>query len=120
MSDLEAAKMELHKAFVERDVSKIRQMMTADHIAAIANHGSPLANDELLANLEAYDLTSFEISDVVITKLAPDVAQLTCNVRQSGTYNGIPLPTRAFVSEIWLQRDGQWLQQFFQSTERAG
>ncbi len=120
MSDLKAAKVELDKAFVECDVSKIRQMMTTDHIAVIANHGSPLAADELLANLAAYDLTSFEIADVAVTTLAPDVALVNYDVRQSGTYNGMPLPAKAFVSEIWLERDGEWLQRLFQSTERTG
>ena len=117
MNDLTAAKSELDSAFVENDISKIEQMMTGDHIAVIANHGSPLTNDELLDNLAAYDLTSFDISNVAVTTLAPDVALVNYNVRQSGTYNGIPLPAKAFISEIWLKRDGCWKQRLFQSTE---
>lgn len=120
MTDLEAAKLDLDKAFVERDVAKIRQLMTADHIAVIANHGSPLANDELLANLAAYELISYEIGEIVVTTLGPDVALVNYAVRQAGTYDGTPLPAQAFVSEIWLEREGEWRQRLFQSTERTG
>jgi hypothetical protein len=120
MSDLEAAKMDLDKAFMERDVSKIRQTTTADHVAVIANHTGPMTKDQMVANLAKYHLTSFESSDVVVTMLSPDVALLNFNVKQSGTYDGIALPTRVFVSEVWLRRDGQWLQRLFQSTELSG
>jgi hypothetical protein len=116
VSDLKATTIELDKAFKDRDLAKLRQLMTVDHVAIIAGHGAPLANAELISSHTNYDLASFETSDMTQSALGPDVALITYDVRQSGSYAGNPLPAKAFASEIWVRSDGQWRQRMFQTT----
>jgi hypothetical protein len=33
-----------------------------------------------------------------------------------GSFRGTPLPARAFVNETLIQRDGKWIERFFQIT----
>ncbi len=33
-----------------------------------------------------------------------------------GTYKGKPLPAKVYVTEIWVKRDGRWLQCLYQET----
>ena len=60
-----------------------------------------------------------EASDMVAVGLAPDVALVTYTSKMKGTFQGRKLPGLTYASALWVQRDGKWLEAFYQETPVA-
>ncbi len=59
------------------------------------------------------------MSDVRFLRIAPTVVLLTYKANQVGTDHGKPLPLAMYVSSVWVNRDGKWLNVLAQDTPEA-
>jgi hypothetical protein len=90
-------------------------MVTADHMG-VSTYGGAQTTQEQFATLGELEARYFDFSPTNVTVLGPDTVQVTYENSYEGTFAGKPLPSRVFVSQIWLRRDGQWRQQLYQET----
>jgi hypothetical protein len=51
-----------------------------------------------------------------VKPLTGDVAQVTYRATIKGTYAGKAVPSPVYVGEVWIKRDGKWLQASYQET----
>jgi cellobiose-specific phosphotransferase system component IIB len=91
-------------------------LMTPDHVAVTPYFEGPQTIEQEIAALSELDYKETMIGDVNVVLLAPDVAMRTFVADLEGNFKGKPLPARVFVTETLVNRNGQWLERFFQST----
>lgn len=106
----------LDAAFADRDLAAIRALMTEDHISVTPYYDGPQTVDDQIASLGALDYGEIILDGPSVVLLAEDVALRTFTADLDGTFNGEPLPARAFVNETLVKRDGKWIERFFQVT----
>ena len=111
-----AAENALDDAFSARDEEKIRALMTPDHITVAPYYDGPQTVDDQIATLAEYDYGETIIGEPSVIFLAPDVALRTFIAKLDGSFQGRPLPARAFINETVVKKDGQWIEAFFQVT----
>jgi hypothetical protein len=107
----------LHEAFVVGNADGIRSLMTADHVAVTPYYDGLKTVDEQIAS--AADLTGFNqtvVGEASVVLLAPTVALRTFVATWEGSYKGAALPKRVFVNETLVNRNGEWLERFYQVT----
>jgi hypothetical protein len=51
--------------------------------------------------------------------LTDDVAQIIYRATIKGTYAGKAVPSPVYASEVWVKRDGKWLQASYQETPQG-
>jgi ketosteroid isomerase-like protein len=106
----------LDAAFGDRDIAKIRALMTPDHISVTPYYDGPQTVDDQIASLAELDYGETIIREPSVVLLSPDVALRTFVADLKGSFRGKPLPARAFVNETLVKRDGNWIEAFFQIT----
>lgn len=106
----------LDKAFEAQDAKAIYDLTTPDHIAVTPYYGSPQMVEEQIESLDdlKYEQTNLDEPDV--TLLDTDVAMRTFRAELNGTYRGKPIPSPVFVTSIMVNKQGRWLEQFYQVT----
>jgi Domain of unknown function (DUF4440) len=115
--EIKARVAELNQAFVDRDRAKIKTMITADQIAVIPAYGKPTPFAEV--KLDQYKAVKSAFTPAQVKALGPTAVLVTYENSNQGSYAGKPLSPRVFVSQIWLKRDGKWLQDLYQETPIA-
>jgi ketosteroid isomerase-like protein len=113
---INASSNELHRAFANRDVEAIKLLMTPDHVSVTPYYDGPQSVADQIASLPELDYGQTIVGKPSIVLLSPDVALRTFIADLKGSFKGKPLPTRAFVSETLVRRDGKWVERFFQTT----
>ena len=63
-----------------------------------------------------YDWSQTIVGGPDVALLAPDVALRTFSAELKGTFQGKKLPSRVFATELLVQRDGKWVERFYQVT----
>ncbi|WP_421725111.1 nuclear transport factor 2 family protein [Bauldia sp.] len=116
LTEFDAIRDELNAAFAAQNVDKIKTMMTPDHVAATTYYGGPLDTPTELEAVLKFNVDEAEFTPSKVSLLAPTVALVTYENTYVGTFDGEPLPPKVFVSEIWVQQDGTWLQRLYQET----
>lgn len=71
----------------------------------------------ILANLDNLTLTDYSPTDFTIRNYAPNMVQLIFKVTVTGTFKGHAFQNHNYASSIWMKRDGQWQNVFFQETD---
>jgi hypothetical protein len=117
VAEIKARVNELNQAFADRDMAKIKTMITADHIAIIPAYGKPTPFGEV--RLDQYKVVQSAFTPAQVKVLGPTAALVTYENSNQGSYAGKPLSPRVFVSQIWLKQDGKWLQDLYQETPIA-
>ncbi|PYT76801.1 MAG: hypothetical protein DMG40_25390 [Acidobacteria bacterium] len=106
------------QAAVDRD-SRADAALLADDFQNVAEYGvwdkSRFAQTVSDPN---YTLKSFSMSEVRFSRLAPTVVLLTYNATQVGTDHGKPVPSPVYISSVWVNRNGKWLNALFQDTRQ--
>jgi hypothetical protein len=74
---------------------------------------------EQFETIAALKRKTFDVTPLDATLLGTDTALVTYEESYSGTFEGEALPSRVFISQIWVKRDGAWRQRFFQETPIA-
>jgi quercetin dioxygenase-like cupin family protein len=67
----------------------------------------------------AYVLKSFSISDMHFAEIAPTVVLLTYKATETGTDHGKPLPSPLYISSVWVNKNGKWMNVLYQDTPEA-
>lgn len=106
----------LDAAFAARDVDAIKSLMTADHISVTPYYDGPQSVDDQIASLPEFDFGQTIVGEPSVVLLAPEVALRTFVADFKGTFKGKPLPGRVFVNETLVNRNGKWIERFFQVT----
>ena len=113
---INASSNALDEAFAKRDVGAIKSLMTPDHISVTPYYDGPQSVADQIASLSELDYGQTIVGKPSIVLLSPDVALRTFIADLNGSFKGKPLPTRVFVNETLVRRDGKWVERFFQIT----
>jgi hypothetical protein len=110
------ASAELDAAFVKGKPSEIRQAMTSDHLSVTPYYDGPQSVDEQIASLGDLKFSQKNLDEPKIILLGPTAALRIFNAEFVGTYKGRKMPRRQFVTSVMVNRDGRWVERFYQAT----
>jgi ketosteroid isomerase-like protein len=113
---INASSNALDAAFAARDTAAIRSLMTPDHISVTPYYDGLQTVGDQIASLGDLDYGQTIVDGPHVVLLSADVALRTFTADLKGSFRGTPLPARAFVNETLIQRDGKWIERFFQIT----
>jgi ketosteroid isomerase-like protein len=113
--DVERAKQAVQTAFNKGDADAVRKLLTEDHITLLSYARFSNAADQLKV-LSHWKFSEYQIDDLAVKPLTGDVAQVTYRATIKGTYAGKVVPSPVYVGEVWVKRDGKWLQASYQET----
>ena len=113
---INASSNALDNAFAKRDVEAIKSLMTSEHVSVTPYYDGPQSIDDQIASLSELDCGQTIVGKPSIALLAPDVALRTFIADLKGSFKGKPLPSRAFVNETLIKRDGKWVERLYQIT----
>jgi len=116
IAEIRAAVVEVDQAYADEDLATIERLTTSDHVSIAPRYGGAALKEGQLATFEALERRNFDYSPIEVELLAPDIALVGFEKSYEGTFQGVPLPPRVIVSEVWLRRDGTWRQRLYQET----
>lgn len=116
IKDVERAIAELNNAFAKQDVATIKRLLADDHVAITPYYNGLATKEDQLKNLADLKMTEYQSSQVKITLVAKDTARITYQLAQKGTYKGKDLHPKNYAAAIWVNRQGMWLEVFYQET----
>jgi hypothetical protein len=105
----------LWKAWQDKDAEAFRKNLWPD---AVLISGSGMENyTDVLENFgEECEVRGFSLSDYAFRKMSDNVVLLTYMASQDATCNGRELPSPVRASSIYVQRDGEWKNIFYQES----
>jgi len=106
----------LDKAFTDQDIPLIVSMMTDDHLATTPFYRKVVTVAEQLDTIGEFKAELFDVTNEDVDLLGGGAAVITFEKSYRGTFMGEPLPERVFVSSLWENVDGKWLQRLYQET----
>jgi hypothetical protein len=112
--DNDAARVD--QAFESQDAKTIKALTTSSHIAVTHYYDKPESIPEQIASLPDLKYHQTNLTEPMVTLLAPDVAMRTLTAKFDGTFRGKSLTARVFITSILVKRDGKWLERFYQVT----
>ncbi len=62
---------------------------------------------------------SYSLSDFQIVHIAEDTALLVYRAKQQTLCGGVPVPSPAWATSVYVKRDGRWLNILYQQTPQA-
>ena len=117
--EVEAAVHGVQTAFNKGDVETLKQLMTDDHVTFLTYAHFSNAADQL-KTLSDWKFSAYKIDGLKIKVLAGDVALVSYQAVIKGTYQGKEVPSPVWVAEVWVRRDGRWVQASYQETPAGG
>jgi hypothetical protein len=116
IDEIKSAVLELDKAYADEDRSTIERLILPNHVSIAPRYGGAATLNEQVDTFEQLERAHFDYSPIEVELLSPDIALVTFEKSYSGTYKGVTLPPRVFVSEVWLRQSGMWRQRIYQET----
>lgn len=116
LKEVKGLQDKLNEAFKASDVARIKPLVTDDHIGVTSFYDKPLSFAEQIQAVGESTVTEYSAGRMTLTRLGEDVVQITYHATLTGTYRGKPMPSRVFVSALWVKRAGRWLEHFYQET----
>lgn len=110
------AAAKLDGAFEAQDAAAIKGLMTPDHIAVTHYYKTPKTVDQQLASLPDLKYQQTNLSKPKVSLLGEGVAMRTLTAELDGAFEGEPISGEVFVTSILVERDGKWLEHFYQVT----
>jgi hypothetical protein len=110
------ASAELDAAFVKGNPSEIRRAMTSDHLSVTPYYDGPQSVDDQIASLGDLKFSQKNLDESKVILLSPAAALRTFTAEFIGTFKGQKMPRRQFVTSVMVNRDGRWLERFYQAT----
>lgn len=120
VKEVEKAIQALNEAFAKQDAAAIKKLVTDEHIAITPYYGGLATRDEQFKTLPDLKTTEYTVSQMKITLLTKDVALITYQLAQKGTFKGTELSPKNYASAVWVKRDGKWLEASYQETALTG
>ena len=111
-----AAAKALDDAFASGDAAAIKKLMTPDHVSVTPYYDGPQTTDDQIASLSELKWTETIEGTVKVSALGADTAMRNFISNLDGTFKGKTLPSKVYVTEILVKRDGAWVERFYQVT----
>jgi hypothetical protein len=90
--------------------------MTPDHVAVAYYYEAPQTVDEQIASLPNLKYVQTNLTEPKVVLLGDGVALRTLTAKLDGTFEGESLTGEVFITAILVERDGTWLEHFYQVT----
>ena len=113
--EVERSVRSIQTAFNKGDVDTLKGLMTKDHVAILSYARFDNAADQLKV-LSDWKTSEFKVDGLKVKTLTRDVALVSFQATIKGTYKGKEVPSPVQVVEVWMNRDGKWLQASYQET----
>jgi uncharacterized protein (TIGR02246 family) len=113
--DVEQSVRTIQTAFNKGDVDTVKGLMTEDHMTTLTYARFSSAADQLKV-LSDFKFSEYKIDRLKVKALTADVALVSYQADITGTYKGKDVPSPEQVVEVWVKRDGKWLQASYQET----
>ena len=113
--EVERSVRSIQTAFNKGDVDTLKGLMTKDHVAILSYARFDNAADQLKV-LSDWKTSEFKVDGLKVKTLTRDVALVSFQATIKGTYKGKEVPSPVQVAEVWIHRDGEWLQASYQET----
>jgi hypothetical protein len=103
-------------AWKRRDGAFYKRFLSADHVEIGASGVSNKAEVVATVSTPRCVVADFTLDHVEMTRFDARVALLTYWANQSAKCSGVPIPAPAWVSSLYVYRNGQWLNAAYQQT----
>ena len=113
--EVERARQTIQTAFNKGDVDTLKSLMTEDLITTLA-YARFTDRADLLKVLGELKISEYKMDGLKVKTLTNDVALTSYLATIKGTYKGKAVPSPVQVVEVWIKRDGKWLQASYQET----
>jgi len=113
--EVERAVRTIQTAFNKGDVDALKRLMTEDHVTILTYAQFSNTADQLQV-LADWKFTEYKLEGLKVKALTKDVALVSYEATIKGTYKGKEVPSPVQVAEVWINRDGKWLQASYQET----
>jgi ketosteroid isomerase-like protein len=113
--EVERAVRTLQTAFDKGDVDTVRGLMTDDHTTVLPYARFHDREDQLKL-LSEFRFSEYKIEGLKVKAITGDVALVTYRAMIRGTFKWREVPSSVAVGEVWVKRDGKWMQSLYQET----
>jgi ketosteroid isomerase-like protein len=113
--DVERAVRAIQTAFNQGDVDTLKGMMTEDHVTVLSYARFSSAADQLKV-LSQWKFSEYKVDGLKTKPVTSDVALVWYRATIKGTYKGTDVPSPVLVGEVWVKREGKWMQAAYQET----
>jgi uncharacterized protein (TIGR02246 family) len=113
--EVERARQTIQTAFNKGDVDTLKSLMTEDLMTTLA-YARFTNRADLLKVLGELKISEYKMDGLKVKTLTNDVALTSYRATIKGTYKGKAVPSPVQVVEVWIKRDGKWLQASYQET----
>ena len=113
--EVERSVRSIQTAFNKGDVDALKGLMTKDHVVILTYARFDNAADQLKV-LSDWKTSEFKVDGLKVKTLTRDVALVSFQATIKGTYKGKEVPSPVQVVEVWMNRNGKWLQASYQET----
>src|SRR5262249_52976038 len=111
-----ALEKESLEALKKQDVKALERLCAAEFVAVLGD-GTRLTRKEFLDMVPQYKLEEYSLSEVELVRLGRDAALLLYRDTSKSAFAGAaPEEETLRVSSVWVRRDGQWENTFYQET----
>jgi uncharacterized protein (TIGR02246 family) len=117
--EVEGAVRAVQAAFNKGDARTLKRLMTEDHLTILTYARFSTAAGQLKV-LSAWKLSEYKMSGLEVRALTKDVALASYRATIKGTYKGKDVPSPVRVVQVWVKRDGRWLEASYQETPQGG
>ncbi len=113
--EVERARQTIQTAFNKGDVDTLKSLMTEDLLTTLA-YARFTNRADLLKVLGELKISAYKMDGLKVKTLTKEVALTSYRATIKGTYKGKAMPSPVQVVEVWIKRDGKWLQASYQET----
>src|SRR5262245_57901838 len=117
--EVERAVHAVQTAFNKGDVDTLKRLMTEDHVTILTYARFSNAADQLKV-LSDWKFSAYKIDGLKVKVLTKEVAFVSYQATIKGTYQGKEVPSPVQVAEVWVKRDGRWVEASYQETPQGG
>jgi hypothetical protein len=89
--------------------------LTADDAVLVDAQG-PASKAQVMKNVAGFNLTDYSMEDVRFVPLSAKSGLITYKISEKGVSHGKEFAAQAYVSSIWMDREGKWICLFSQET----
>lgn len=94
------------QAFKDKDAAAFKKIVGPEMVGLYDDGVSDLAKE--IADMQKWDMRSFELSDYKTTSERPSVVVSTYVVKIEGTYNGKKASATYNCGSVWQKHNGEW------------
>ncbi|HEX4665634.1 MAG TPA: nuclear transport factor 2 family protein [Chthoniobacterales bacterium] len=106
------------QAFKDKDAAGFKKVVDGDMVAVYADGIADMAKE--MADMQKWDMKSFEISDFKSHSDEKDVVVTNYVVKIEGTYDGKDASGTYNAGSVWKMENGKWLAIFHTNVRQEG